>query len=247
MNVNDRLKNALGAYDPIRVWRDLSIPTDNESLVESMLRASTAALRCVSPYNFLIGRSWLPNSRPGDFYVLAWLGILLAASIAIGLYPTEWMAWLTLALGVTRLLDIFSTQLGILLVDTKRLGHRFQSIERSVILNLLNILQAVVSFGLISNALASLFRNVFVFTTDCHNMQVGGCSGSLHPQSVFDFIYMSWGQLLTVGSKFDPVTPGADVLHMLTVASGLLLIGLALSTFISGLSVVGPAKPKITT
>jgi hypothetical protein len=246
VSITGRLEKLRGHYDPIHVWGELSIPTDNESLVESLLRITTAALRSVSPYNLLIGRSWLPNSVPGDVYVLAWLGMLLALGVAADVYPRAWMWWLALSLAVARLLDLFSTQLGIVLVDRKRDGHRFQSIERSVILNLINIGQAILCFGLISKALATLFHNQFVFITDCHNQRVGECSGTLEPQTVLDFVYMSWGQMLTVGSKYSPVTTGADVLQMLTVASGLLLIGLALTTFIGGLSVAGPEKPQIT-
>jgi hypothetical protein len=151
------------------------------------------------------------------------------------------MSLAVLIIATVRLLDLFSSQLGIVLVDRKRDRHHFQSIERSVILALINIGQAILCFGLVSDALAALFGQTFVFATDCHNTTMNeSCTGTVPPQTVFDYVYMSWGQLLTVGSKYSPVTDGAMALHMAMVAGGLLLIVLSLATFIGGLVVKGP-------
>jgi hypothetical protein len=95
-------------------------------------------------------------------------------------------------------------------------------------------------FWLVSNTLARLYAGQFVFATDCHNVQMGQCSTSVQPENTFDFIYMSGGQLFTVGSKYIPITTGAEALQIVIVASGLLLITLTLAVFVGGLKINGP-------
>jgi hypothetical protein len=134
-------------YNPRQFWRNLPRPKANESLVERMLRVFTGLVRSVSPYNFLVGWKRLPGSLPGDVYVLGWFVILIAASVAVQNNRSELVSWLILILCVGRLLDVYTTQLGIVLVDSTARDHYLQSIERSVILAVLNVGQAVVCFG----------------------------------------------------------------------------------------------------
>lgn len=233
-------KQILGGYQPANIWASLSVPTENESWVESIVHWATTAVRCVSPYNLLLGRRWLPGSRPGDVYVLAWMVLLTTAGPLFDRYQVGWLWWMILLLSAFRLLDILAVQLGILLVDRKRDHHYLQSIERSAILAILNIAQAAICFGVGSAALARLFPNAFVFAADCHTVMTNGCSGYISPQYSFDYIYMCWGQLLTVGSKYSPVTAGAEAVHMLAVGTGLLLVVLSLAAFVGGLKLSGP-------
>lgn len=228
-------------HTPRSTWRQLSAPIPGESPVEAIVRIATALVRCVSPYNLLLDRAWLPGASAGDAYVLGWLVVLISICIMVSAISAGWISFAVLAIATARLLDLFASQIGIVLIDRKRDAHHFQSIERSVILALINIGQAAICFGLISYVLAGLFGHMFVFATDCHNTTANeSCIGSVPPQSVFDYIYMSWGQLLTVGSKYSPATYGAMALHMAMVAGGLLLIALSLATFIGGLVVKGP-------
>ena len=223
-------------------WQELSKPIQNESLFETIVRISTSALRSLSPYRFLQGRSWSQRWSPTDIYIFGWWLALLVVAFGVDAIRALWFSICTLVLCVARVLDVLSSQTGIILVDHKRHGHYFRSIERSVLLAFNNVGQMILCLGLSAAALAMLFPREFVFTTDCHNSQLGSCTGSTRPSSVIDFIYLTTGQMLTVGSKYSPVTRGAEIYATFTVLAGLFLIALTLAFFIGGITAARGAR-----
>jgi hypothetical protein len=52
-----------------------------------------------------------------------------------------------------------------------------------------------------------------------------------------DYFYVSWTNMLALGSKYPPVTQLAEVLVMLAVAAGLGLVVLIIAEYMSGLRV----------
>src|SRR6202165_973873 len=156
------------AYSIGTQWRALSPPTENESLVERLVRIATAAIRSVSPYRILLGRSWLGGSLPGDVYVLGWWILLILAGVGVDLSGVSWVLAVALMVALVRFLDILAIQTGVILVDHKRRDHYFQSIERSVLLAFNNVGQTILCFGLVGLTLPKLAPGWLVFATDCH-------------------------------------------------------------------------------
>jgi hypothetical protein len=224
------------AYSIGRQWRELSKPTENESLVEALVRIATAGVRSVSPYRILLGRSWLGGSLPGDAYVLGWWILLIFAGVAVSVLGNTGVLAVVLVVALGRFVDILAIQTGVILVDHKRRDHFFQSIERSVLLAFNNVGQTILCFGLVGLTLSRLAPGWLEFATDCHNSSVSTCTGLIAPQSVVDYVYMSAGQLLTVGSKYVPVNAGAEVFHMVSVVMGLFLIALSIAFFVGGIT-----------
>jgi hypothetical protein len=211
--------------DPRKAWRLYAAPIPGESLIETGFRLGTGALRSVSPYNLILGYQWKKGRSDG--YVLGWFVALLLAAALINMTVAA-AAIIVLATAVVRLLDLYAYHLGVVMVDMRRQKEElardhFALIERRIMFLLLDVGQAIICFGLMAQALARLWPAQFIFET----------SRWTRPQNTFDFIYMAWGQMLTVNSKFEPVTGGAEAVHMLTVGGGIVLIVMVLSYVIS--------------
>jgi hypothetical protein len=206
-----------------KAWRLYASPIVGESLLEAGFRIGTGAVRSCSPYNLVLGYQW--KQGRSDRYVLGWFVVLLAAAAAP---QTLVAATIILALAAARLLDLYAYHLGVVMVDMRRQKEEmardhFALIERRIMFLLLDVGQAIVCFGLAAQSLVRLWPMQFIFET----------SRGARPQNTFEYIYMSWGQLLTVNSKFEPVTAGAEAVHMLTVGGGIVLIVMVLSYVIS--------------
>lgn len=201
-------------------------PIKNESLIEAGFRLGTGAVRAGSPYNLILGYKWKPGRS--DAYVLGWYLVLIGGAFAINAWSWPGVTIAVLALAVVRLLDLYAYHLGVVMVDMRRekqeeIHDHFALIERRIMFLLLDVGQAIISFGLVANALARLASAEFVFAT----------TNGVKPENTFDYIYMAGGQMLTVNSKFEPITTGAEALHMLSVGGGVVLIIMVLSYIIS--------------
>ena len=209
-----------------KAWRQFAAPIANESLLEAGFRVGTGAIRACSPYNLVLGYQWKPGRSDG--YVLGWFAALVVMGGAISSWNSAAVTLVVLVLALVRLLDLYAYHLGVVMVDMRRQKEElardhFALIERRIMFLLLDVGQTIICFGLVAQALARLWPAQFIFET----------SRGVRPQGTFDYIYLSWGQMLTVGGKFEPVTTGAELVQMMTVGGGILLIVMVLSYVIS--------------
>ena len=209
-----------------KAWRLYAAPIAGESLLETGFRIGTGAVRACSPYNLVLGWQWKQGRSDG--YVLGWFGVLLVGIVAMSAGSSGVVALVVLGVAGVRLLDLYAYHFGVVMVDMRRQKEElardhFALIERRIMFLLLDVGQAILCFGLVAQALARLWPSQFVFAT----------SRGTQPQGTFDYIYMAWGQMLTVSSRFEPLTAGAEAVHMLTVGGGIVLIVMVLSYVIS--------------
>jgi hypothetical protein len=193
-------KSWLQERSPLRAWRMYSAPIPNESLIETGFRLGTGALRSFSPYILILGYRWKPGRS--DSYVLGWFGVLLLSALASQAWGGA-VAQIVLVVAVVRLLDLYAYHLGVVMVDMRRekqeqVRDHFALIERRIMFLLLDVGQAIIAWGLLTKALSDLWPRAFVFAS----------ASGLKPQNTFDYIYMAWGQMLTVNSKYEPLTRG---------------------------------------
>jgi hypothetical protein len=194
-------------------------------LIEAGFRLGTGAVRAFSPYNLILGYKW--KLGRSDRYVLGWFVVLGAAGLALQDWGVR-VAGVVLVLTFIRLLDMYAYHLGVVMVDMRRKKQdedrdHFALIERRIMFLLLDVGQAIISFGLAASALVALWGQTFAFAT----------GNGVKPQNVLDYIYMAGGQMLTVNSKFEPLTTGAEVFQIMNVAGGVVLVVMVLSYVVS--------------
>ena len=195
-------------------WRSVGAPLEDESPVDTLARILTSGPRCVSPYTHL------PELR--DEYVLAWLPVLVFLSLITGYSGTLGIVASSFAfvLAAYRFIDIYAAQLGILFVDMKRPGYYLRSVQRSVALDLVDIFEVALIFSIFAHCLSLVQTKPYPFGSALTRV---------------DYFYVSWTNMLALGSKYPPVTQLAEVLVILEVAAGLGLVVLIIAVYVSGL------------
>jgi hypothetical protein len=195
-------------------WRSVGAPLEDESPVETLARILTSGPRCLSLYTHI------PELR--DVYILAWLPVLVFLALITGYSGTLGIIASSLAfvLAAYRFIDIYSAQLGILFVDIKRPGYFLRSVQRSVALDLVDIFEVALIFSIFTHCLSLVQTKPYPFGSALTRV---------------DYFYVSWTNMLALGSKYPPVTQLAEVLVMLEVAAGLGLVVLIIAVYVSGL------------
>jgi hypothetical protein len=157
-------------------------------------------------------------------YILAWLPVLVVLSLITGYSGTLGIIASSVAFvfAAFRFVDIYSAQLGILFVDIKRPGYYLRSVQRSVALDLVDIFQVALIFSIFTHCLSLVQTKPYPFGAALTRV---------------DYFYVSWTNMLALGSKYPPVTQFAEVLVMLAVAAGLGLVVLIIAEYMSGLRV----------
>ena len=225
--------------NPLAAWRADSQPIAGETLIEKGFRFGLATVRSLSPYHLVLGHD-LPGQirQPGrsDRYVLAWFGVLGVAIWAIN----QGAAWLAAAVALAvlgRLGELYAYYLWEV-VSTKPEGRsrrdRFALVERRILFLLVDVLQAMVCFGLLAQALGRLWPGQFVFAAGVDGKAPGG---------TFDYIYLAGGQMTSVGSKYAAVSAGAEALHLAMIGGGVVLL---LVVFSSIVNIARPATESKT-
>jgi hypothetical protein len=210
-------------------------PTD--SLLVFLAQSLVGLTRRASPYPFARGRLGKLLARnashpsdqrradiwAGDLYVLSLVAVSLGAWLLSGINPI--INVVVLIYAVWRIVDVVTYQLGVLLVDVSTSGHGLASLSRSVLSSGLNIVEVIVLFAALEHILAP---TGFV---DPNRLPFGSST----PQTPGGWLYVSWTTLLTLGSTYAITTGPAKALVMAEVASGLLLIAVALSSFVGAI------------
>jgi hypothetical protein len=163
---------------------------------------------------------WIIDRREGEdengsrdkfraLWVISWLTLLIVMWAA---NPTGTLSKVFVVIAVLRLVEIFTSGLGTLL------ERRQYARVRSLITIAIYTLQVALIFAILEHGLAG---NAFV-------------SGHSHATSAFDFLYISWTNMTTLGNDiYTPANDTARILQMLSSASGLFLFGVLLAFGIS--------------
>lgn len=168
-----------------------------------------ASLRLCGFWWFIDRRKTESESRVWDtaqtVWVLSWLIVLI---IMWAINPPGILKDIFAVFAVLRLIEISSTALGTML----------NRLEQSKVQNLITIgiygLQIALIFAILEH---SLTGSAFV-------------SGHTHATHAFDFLYISWTDMTTLGNNvFTPANNMARILQMLTTAYGLLLFSVMLA------------------
>jgi hypothetical protein len=157
-------------------------------------------------------------------YILAWLPVLVVLSLITGYSGTLGIiaSSVAFALAVYRFIEIYSAQLGILFVDIQRPGYYLSSVQRSVALDLVDIFEVALIFSIFAHCLSLVQTKPYPFGSALTRV---------------DYFYVSWTNMLALGSKYSPATQLAEVLVMLEVAAGLGLVVLIIAVYTSGLRI----------
>ena len=195
-------------------WRSVSAPLEEESPVETLARILTSGPRCITLYTH--------HSEVRDVYILAWLPVLLFLSLITGYSGTLGVLASSVAFvfAAYRFIDIYAAQLGILFVDMKRPGYYLRSAQRSVALDLVDIFEVALIFSIFTHCLSLVQTKPYPFGSALTRV---------------DYFYVSWTNMLALGSTYPPVTQLAEVLVVLEVAAGLGLVVLIIAVYVSGL------------
>jgi Ion channel len=171
----------------------------------------------------LCGFWWIIDRRERDSTDGSWdqarvawvLGWLVALIIMWLINPTGILRQVFAVLVLFRLLEIFTTGLGTVL------DRRQQARARSLITIGIYALQSAFIYAILEHSWAS---TAFV-------------SGHTHAKTAFDFLYISWTDMTTLGNNiYTPANTIARVLQMLTATSGVLLLGVLLAFGINRIS-----------
>jgi hypothetical protein len=94
--------------------------------------------------------STVRRSRRVEAYIIAWLAIEMALVTAIAV-QAAWPSWITRALAITRLLDIFQQSVNMSVFDQLRSDERLviSSAVRTLVLSFLNYLELIVCFAVL--------------------------------------------------------------------------------------------------
>lgn len=213
--VADKLHSAISMTSPYNRFTHL---------VGTRLRESTYLKKQALD---LYKRQAIAQAWAGDIYVLTTLVLVLIANLLVG-YGNLTLDGIMACLVGLRWLDIVNTQLGIVILHVMQPGHSVVSVSRSIVLALLNVFQVILIFAVLYSALQDLQGQAFV---DGSFQDPGLKYHVIH--TLGEFVYLSWTTLLTLGSNYTATTLSAKGLIMVEVASGLPLLAVALSAFIS--------------
>ena len=157
-------------------------------------------------------------------YIIAWLPVLVFLSLITGYSGTLGIVASSVAfvLAVYRFIEIYSAQLGILFVDMRRPSYYLRSVQRSVALDLVDIFEVAIIFSIFAHCLSLVQTKPYPFGSALTRV---------------DYFYVSWTNMLALGSKYSPVTQLAEVLVALELAAGLGLVGLIIAVYVGGLRV----------
>jgi hypothetical protein len=197
-------------------WRSIAARPEDESPAETFARILTSGPRCVSLYTH--------HPELTDVYIIAWLPVLVFLSLITGYSGTLGIVASSVAfvLAVYRFIEIYSAQLGILFVDMRRPSYYLRSVQRSVALDLVDIFEVAIIFSIFAHCLSLVQTKPYPFGSALTRV---------------DYFYVSWTNMLALGSKYSPVTQLAEVLVALELAAGLGLVGLIIAVYVGGLRV----------
>lgn len=142
------------------------------------------------------------------YWVIGWL-ILLVAMWLINPAPSAWK-WFFAALALIRLLEIFTTGLGTILRQEQQVR------ARNLITIVLYAVQLTFIFAILMHSFAA---------ADFGPDVSGGPSAS----QPFDYLYISWSSIATLGSTYQPETDLARILEVLAATSSLFLFGVLIA------------------
>ena len=163
------------------------------------------AARLCSPSWWLITR---PAKRAGTdvagkaaAYQLAWLALLVVL-LAVGRPSQPWRS-IIVALATLRWVEIATYSLGLVLAT------HWPKTAGSLVTVAVYALQIALIFAIIEQCLVP-----HDFVDQAHKAAAGH----------FDYLYISWTNMTTLGNEYAPVSAGARVLRVGSVTSGVLLL-----------------------
>jgi hypothetical protein len=163
------------------------------------------------------------RSSVSEMYVVAW-GILLFILLW---YPFS-SKWLLLAVVIYRTIDAVNYRLCILFVDRYQQKWGLRSLNRSLILLLINYLELIVGFSILY----------------LHTNSVGTSSGGLLVAPV-ESLYYSVVTITTLGyGDYAPITSTGQWLVMVETLLGFVLVALVVGSFLTGLKDIKELPPE---
>jgi hypothetical protein len=153
-------------------------------------------------------------------YVLLWVSLLFLL-LMVASWIGQWR-WILLIFALYRLQAILLSSVDDAFQLTSR-SAQFRGADPSgtqaILVVLVNIVQIIVIFAI-------------------SYMTLGGSGGFVphdprHLSGGFDFLYVSWTTISTLGSGFSPATPTVRVLTMAETGIGFIMVALALTSFLS--------------
>jgi len=182
------------------------------------------ALRLLSLSRFThLALSHRAKSLWAEIYVVSWLGflvLLLLRPHLIGAVPA-------IALTSYRLVDAMAFRLSVLFVDRYNPGWRVHSLNRTLLLLLLNYFELAVGF-----AVLYLVTGSIAFEAQAFAITLPGRA-----------MYFSVVTLSTLGyGDIEPFTDVGRLLATLEVLAGFMLVVLVIGAFLTGLRDIGDLK-----
>jgi hypothetical protein len=180
------------------------------------------SLSFVQIQNFF--QSYKIQSEISEFYVLAWLFLLL------------WLLWNPLtplasvfAIVIYRMVDAFNYRLCILFVDRYKRNWGLRSLGRSLILILINYLEIIVGFGI-------LYLNT-------GSIEISTRPGKLLGSPI-EALYYSTVTITTLGyGDFTPSNDTGRILVMLELLLGFIFVALVIGLLLTGARFVRELRP----
>jgi hypothetical protein len=154
-------------------------------------------------------------------WVVGWV-LLLISMWLINPAPAAWR-WFFAALAIVRLLEIATTGLGTIL------GQRQQVRARNLITIVLYAVQLTFIFAILDH---SFVANDFVSEPSANVATRAS-----------DYLYISWSDMVTLGSDYAPQSGGARLLTVLTTSSSIFLFSVLLAFGIDTIS-QGEGRPR---
>jgi len=147
-----------------------------------------------------------------EFYVLVWFGFLI---LLLNLYALCPLWYFIVGIVIYRLIDIFSTQLGIIFIDRLKNGD-IRSLNRSFLLLGINYFEIIVGFAIMYLATRSIGYS------NCSNIIT----------TPIDALYFSAVTITTLGCcDMKPIPPWGMGLAALEPILGLIIIVLVIGAF----------------
>lgn len=192
-------------------------PQPRPLLIERLVMTTLIALRLVSLSRFThLPRTQSAKSLWAEFYVLAWLCLL----VLFLLRPHIIGPIAAIALTSYRLVDALAYRLCVLFVDRYNPGWGVHSLNRTLLLLLLNYFELAVGFAVLYLATNSIaFKGQATLITDPGRA-----------------IYFSIVTLSTLGyGDIEPFTDTGRLLAAFEVLAGFMLVVLVIGAFLTGL------------
>ena len=205
-------------------------PQPRPLLIERLAMTILVGLRLVSLSRFThLPRTQKARSLWAEFYVMAWLGIL----VFLLLWPDAIGQTAAIVLASYRLVDALAYRLCVLFVDRYNPGWGVHSLNRTLLLLLLNYFELAVGFAVLYLATGSV-------ALDSEAAAIAEPGRAL---------YFSIVTLSTLGyGDIAPLTDTGRLLAALEVLAGFMLVVLVIGAFLTGLrdikSVGRPADPS---